>query len=308
VLVGPNGAGKSTLLKILAGVLEPQAGERVPGHNVKAGYYSQYRVDMLKPERTVLEEALDTPQRVTEQFVRTLLGSFLFRGDDVFKRVSVLSGGEKSRLALVKLLLDPPNLLLMDEPTTHLDMSSIDALAFALDQFEGTLIFISHDVYFIRALANHVVHVDTGRLTVYPGGYQYYLDKTRAESARSGLTAGNSDGRLAGVSRKSKEAEDMSGSSRKEQKRQEAEIRQARSRERKAQQGAVNRLEREIQGLEARHTELVMELEKPETYDKSGRAMEVNRELSEIQKRLGGVTSQWEAEATRLAAMEAAEA
>src|SRR5678809_1045801 len=159
VLVGPNGAGKSTLLKILGGVLQPQAGTRELGHNVKAGYYSQYRVDMLKPERTVLEEALDTPQRVTEQGVRTLLGCFLFRDDDVFKKVSVLSGGEKSRLALIKLLLDPPNLLLMDEPTTHLDMASIDALVEALKQFEGTLIFISHDVYFIRAIATKVIHI-----------------------------------------------------------------------------------------------------------------------------------------------------
>ncbi len=145
------------------------------------------------PAHTVLEEALDTPQRVTEQFVRTLLGCFLFVGDDVFKPVSVLSGGEKSRLALVKLLLDPPNLLLMDEPTTHLDMSSIDALLYALDQFEGTLIFISHDVYFIRALANHVVHINAGRLTHYPGDYQYYLDKTKAQSARAALTATGGD-------------------------------------------------------------------------------------------------------------------
>src|SRR3989442_9273566 len=189
VLVGPNGAGKSTLLKILAGVLTPQQGTRSLGHNAKAGYYSQYRVDMLNPGHTVLEEAFDTPQRLTEQFVRTLLGCFLFSGDDVFKKVEVLSGGEKSRLALVKLLLDPPNLLLMDEPTTHLDLSSIDALAYALDQFEGTLIFISHDVYFIRALANHVVHVNAGQLTHFPGGYQYYLDKSKAQSARAGLTA-----------------------------------------------------------------------------------------------------------------------
>ena len=101
----------------------------------------------------------------------------------------MLSGGEKSRLALVKLLLDPPNLLLMDEPTTHLDMASIDALAYALDQFQGTLVFISHDVYFIRALANHVVHVNAGQLTHYPGGYQYYLDKTKAASERAALTA-----------------------------------------------------------------------------------------------------------------------
>ncbi|MEW6307387.1 MAG: ribosomal protection-like ABC-F family protein, partial [Verrucomicrobiota bacterium] len=190
VLVGPNGAGKSTLLKLLAGVLPVQEGTRELGHNAKSGYYSQYRVEMLDPKRTVLEEAFDTPQRVTEQFVRTVLGCFLFRGDDVFKRVSVLSGGEKSRLALVKLLLDPPNLLLMDEPTTHLDMPSIDALLAALDQFEGTLIFISHDVYFIRSLANHVVHVNAGQLTHYPGNYQYYLDKTAALSARAGLTAG----------------------------------------------------------------------------------------------------------------------
>src|SRR3989449_10419971 len=193
VLVGPNGAGKSTLLKILAGVITPQAGTRTLGHNAKAGYYSQYRVDMLHPERTVLEEALDTPQRVTEQFIRTLLGCFLFRGADVFKKVEVLSGGEKSSLALVNLLLAPPNLLLMDEPTTHLDMSSIDALAFALDQFEGTLIFISHDVYFIRALANHVVHVNAGQFTHYPGGYQYYLDKTQAQSARAALTSPGRD-------------------------------------------------------------------------------------------------------------------
>src|SRR4029077_7702349 len=157
--------------------------------NVKADHYPQDRVDIPRAERTVLEEAFDTPQRLTEQFVRTLLGCFLFRGDDVFKQVSVLSGGEKSRLALVKLLLDPPNLLLMDEPTTHLDMSSIDALAYALDQFQGTLVFICHDFYFIRALANHVVHVNAGSLTHYPGGYQYYLDKSRAQSARSGLTA-----------------------------------------------------------------------------------------------------------------------
>src|SRR5436190_10242521 len=256
VLVGPNGAGKSTLLKILAGVLVPQQGERILGHNVKAGYYSQYRVDMLNTERTVLEEALDTPQRITEQFVRTLLGCFLFRGDDVFKKVEVLSGGEKSRLALVKLLLDPPNLLLMDEPTTHLDMASIDALAFALDQFQGTLIFISHDVYYIRAVANHVVHVNAGRLTHYPGGYQYYLDKTQASSARAALTAGaavlprdrlNHRAAASPTDRQNRQA----------LKRQEAEQRQRKARVRKTQQEIVHTLEKEIQTLESRQAELV---------------------------------------------------
>jgi ATP-binding cassette subfamily F protein 3 len=316
VLVGPNGAGKSTLLKILAGVLVPQSGERTLGHNVKAGYYSQYRVDMLNPERTVLEEGLDTPQRVTEQFVRTLLGSFLFRGDDVFKRVNVLSGGEKSRLALVKLLLDPPNLLLMDEPTTHLDMSSIDALAYALDQFEGTLIFISHDVYFIRALAKHVVHVNAGLLTHYPGGYQYYLDKTKAVSERAGLTSGSA-GTSASRARSSGPPQslnpnrrqnaggeaDASGS-RKDQKRLEASQRQARSKHRKAQEEKVSHLEKEIHDLEARQAELIAELEKSETYEKPGAAVAVNRELVGVQEQLATLTPDWEQAATRLAEMD----
>jgi ATP-binding cassette, subfamily F, member 3 len=298
VLVGPNGAGKSTLLKILAGVLVPQSGARTPGHNVKAGYYSQYRVEMLNPERTVFEEAMDTTQRVTEQFIRTLLGSFLFRGDDVFKKVSVLSGGEKSRLALVKLLLDPPNLLLMDEPTTHLDMASIDALVHALEQFKGTLIFISHDVYFIRALANHVVHVNAGRLTHYPGGYQYYLDKTRASSARAALTSGGANGEV--LSQKPAPASSRPSIDRKEQKRIEAQQRQARSNERKSQQRRVHDLEKEIQTLEARQTELTAELEKPETYTKSGRAQQINRELADAQHRLAALTPEWEAAASKL--------
>jgi ATP-binding cassette subfamily F protein 3 len=302
VLVGPNGAGKSTLLKILAGVLTPQAGAHTLGHNVKSGYYSQYRVDMLHPERTVLEEGMDTPQRVGEQFVRTLLGCFLFRGDDVFKRVSVLSGGEKSRLALVKLLLDPPNLLLMDEPTTHLDMSSIDALAYALDQFEGTLIFISHDVYFIRALANRVVHINSGTLTNYPGGYDYYLESTKALSARAALTApGKSSSQARRWEGERPAGANDGGLTRKAQKRQEAEHRQGRSRKRKAQQEIVTRLEGEIHDLEARHSQLVSELELPETYEKPGRAVEVNRELLGIQDRLAALTPAWEKEATRLA-------
>src|SRR5437660_4474129 len=136
------------------------------------------------------------PNPVSEQTARTVLGSFLFRGDDVFKTVAVLSGGEKSRLALVRLLLDPPNLLLMDEPTTHLDVGSIDALIGALKQYHGALIFISHDVHFIRAIATSVLHITAsptgaaGRLTPDPGDYDYYLDKSKATSARTALTAG----------------------------------------------------------------------------------------------------------------------
>jgi len=247
---------------------------------------------------------------VTEQFVRTLLGSFLFRGDDVFKKVDVLSGGEKSRLALVKLLLDPPNLLLMDEPTTHLDMSSIDALAYALDQFEGTLVFISHDVYFIRALANHVVHVNAGRLTPYSGGYQYYLDKTQATSARAALTTpGDMHGRLTNnqpADPASKAEGNGSGSqlSRKDQKRIDAEQRQARSRQRKVQQQLVHGLEKQIQDLEKRQAQLIADLEKQETYESPGLAQQINRDLVAIQRHLAELNPKWEQAATALAAME----
>ena len=308
VLVGPNGAGKSTLLKILAGVVIPQSGTRTPGHNVKAGYYSQNRVEMLNPAHTVFEEAMDTPQRVTDQFVRTLLGCFLFQGDDVFKKVNVLSGGEKSRLALVKLLLDPPNLLLMDEPTTHLDLASIDALAYALDQFQGTLIFISHDVYFIRALANHVVHVNAGQLTHYPGGYQYYLDKTKALSERAALTAGSGGASPASPTNSGRRGTPPSEGAqtslnRKDQKRLEAGQRQARSGQRKAQQQLVHQMEKEIQQFETQLTELTAELENPATYEKPGRAAQVNREMVHVQERLAELNPEWEAAAGKLAAL-----
>ena len=300
VLVGPNGAGKSTLLKILAGVLPVQSGAREPGLNTKVGYYAQHRVEMLNADRTVLEEALDTPQRVSEQLVRTVLGSFLFRGDDVFKSVGVLSGGEKSRLALVKLLLDPPNLLLMDEPTTHLDMASIDALIHALEHYEGTLIFISHDVYFIRKLARHVLHVDAGKLTPYHGDYQYYLEKSAATSAQAALTAGAGKAATPAVV-----PADRSRVKDRERKRLEAEARQARSRERQALQHTVRELEKEIARLEELQKEFTAELENPETYQKPGRAVTVNRELSAVTEDLARTVADWEEAGTRLGELEA---
>ena len=133
---------------------------------------------------------MSIPNPLPEITTRTILGSFLFSGDDHFKKVAVLSGGEKTRLGLVKLLMNPPNLLLMDEPTTHLDMASIDALIEALKQYQGTLIFISHDVYFIRALAETVLHISAGKLTQYSGDYDYYLEKSGALSEKTGLIAG----------------------------------------------------------------------------------------------------------------------
>jgi len=287
VLVGPNGAGKSTLLKLLAAKLEPGQGECGLGHNVTAGYYSQYRVEMLDPKRSVLDEALDTDAKVTEQAVRTLLGSFLFSGESVFKKVSVLSGGEKSRLALVKLLLNPPNLLLMDEPTTHLDISSIDALVEALKQFEGTLVFISHDVHFIKTLANKVVHVADGKLTPYLGDYQFYLHKTQAESARAALTAGGGKGKPKGKSKA------KGGKSKHESPRARMQ----------KQQKVVAKLEKQIAETEERQVELQKELELPETWNDGKRSAELNRELTTIKERVVELTEAWQAEAEKLEAL-----
>ena len=299
VLVGPNGAGKSTLLKLLAQVLTPQAGVHKLGHNTKFGYFAQHRAAMLDPKQTVFQTALDTPQRITEQSIRTVLGSFLFRGDDIYKPVSVLSGGEKSRLALVKLLLDPPNLLLMDEPTTHLDLASVDALIEALKQYQGTLVFISHDVHFIRALSTHVVRVEAGTLRHFGGGYQYYLDKT-AQSARSALTSSSFSKNLTAPRAAVPQVD------RKEQKRLEAAQRQARSNKKSEIQKRIATLEKEIADLEAKERDYAAELEKPETYHSGGRATQINRELSHVTDRLAAATAEWEKAGAQLAEFDAA--
>jgi ATP-binding cassette subfamily F protein 3 len=296
VLVGPNGAGKSTLLKLLAGVIEPRAGTRTLGHNVRVGYYAQNRVETLHLGHNVLEEAFNTPQPLPEVTIRTVLGSFLFSGDDVFKPVPVLSGGEKSRLSLVKLLLDPPNLLLMDEPTTHLDLASVDSLVGALKQYSGTLVFISHDVYFIRELANHVVQVRDGRLTHYPGNYQYYLDKTAAQAAAvAGLPALAVGTEENAVGRAERE---------RERKRQEAEARQARYRLRRDKAEKVQALEREIHDWEIKEAALTAEMQDPASYQQPGRASELNCEFHEARERLRALMAQWEEAAADLNAFD----
>ena len=177
-LVGPNGAGKSTLLKMIAGVLEPDAGTRKLGHQVNLGYFSQTRLDVLNPARTVFEELVSATERsVPQAQMRTLLGVFNFKGDDVFKPVRVLSGGEKSRLILAKLLINPPNFICLDEPTTHLDIDGVEALTSCFQKYEGTLCFISHDLFFVKNIANHIIEVNPGELKNYHGNLDYYLEK-----------------------------------------------------------------------------------------------------------------------------------
>jgi len=319
VLVGPNGAGKSTLLKILADEVPINAGTRELGANVTLGYFAQNRADNLKLDASVFDNVMElrTAQNdLTEGKVRSILGAFLFRKDDVFKKVSVLSGGEKSRLALARMLVDPPNFLLMDEPTTHLDIPSIDALIRALKDFNGTLIFISHDVYFIRQLAEKVLHVYSGRLTPYAGNYDYYLDKSRAGDERAALTAGFTNARpeqarenpKSSAGNPKSQSTNPNGNTTAKPK-PDFKAQKAAKKERQATlrklRTAVGEAEKRIANLEPQQAELTAQLEDPATYEEAGKAQHLNRELTAVTDMLGAANQDWETAATKLAEMEA---
>ena len=298
VLVGPNGAGKSTLLKILAEQVPIESGERELGHQVSVGYFSQQRVDLLNLENSVLDEAMEkVKSQVHTQDVRGMLGTFLFRGDDVFKKVKVLSGGEKSRLALVKLLLSPPNLMLLDEPTTHLDMPSIDAVIQALKDYTGTLIFVSHDLHFIRALAKRTIRIESGRSTDFPGDYDYYLWKSGSASEKGGLVEGLRDARPTEHSAGPGKNKAVSA---KERRRINAESQKKARQEKNKMEQRVARLEKEILSLEEEQTEVNELLANPESYNDPEKGKALNEKAARIARRLKERNYEWEIEAGKL--------
>src|SRR5262249_6052843 len=180
-LVGENGAGKSTLLKMLAGVLPPDKGSRTVGHGVSLHYFAQHQAETLNPEHTVLESLAEVSSQAEMNFLRGIAGAFLFSGPDQEKPIKALSGGERNRVALARMLVEPANTLLLDEPTNHLDPSSVDVLTDAVTDFPGTIVFISHDPTFLARIATRVVDIEEGKTRDYLGDYEYYLWKKAQE-------------------------------------------------------------------------------------------------------------------------------
>ena len=280
-LVGVNGAGKTTLTKLITGQIFPQKGRVDLGKRTQIGYYAQHRISALDLESTVYDEVLKTAANKHIPRIREVLGVFLMSGDDVTKKIKVLSGGEKARVSLAKILLSPVNFLIMDEPTNHLDMPSVEALESALDTYKGTLLMISHDRYFLDKLVHRVVEVKDRHLEVYTGNYSYFLEKRNRGLVSKNLTEDSAT--LKTVSRKTKE-----------QKRAEAESRQVVSKRRNQLQKEVDSLELKINKLEAKKNEMEQILAKPETYKDPTSSVALQKDYTSAKKELEKSYENWE--------------
>ncbi|MDR3280370.1 MAG: ABC-F family ATP-binding cassette domain-containing protein [Synergistaceae bacterium] len=276
-LVGVNGAGKSTLMRILSGTEAPDSGSVKLGHNVKLAYFSQESAQNLDYSHTIWEEASRTGSTMTEAARRSLLGAFLFSGDDIKKPVSVLSGGEKSRLALFKLMLSDSNFLILDEPTNHLDMNSREIFQHALLQYGGTLLLVSHDRFFLDNLALRVLEIRDARMRSYPGNYSYFIERRAA--AMTTTT----------VSLSEPETADL-----KEKRRLEASERNRLYRERKVFLDRIAPVEAEISKSEARRDEIDSLLCRPEALAETGRVQNLMIERGEIEETLASDYALWE--------------
>jgi ATP-binding cassette subfamily F protein 3 len=281
-LVGVNGAGKSTLIKLLAGTEPLTAGEFKLGHNVQSDYFAQDQYKELDPEARILEDLGEMSPSSTQTELRSLLGCFLFSGDDVFKRIGVLSGGERNRYALLKMLLHPANFLLLDEPTNHLDIRAKDVLLEALEKYTGTVVFVSHDRYFIDKLSTRVFEIGDGEVEIYPGNYEDYLwrkqggaAELQAQTAKTaGLTAAPTNGNQPPVP-------DVA----------EAKTKRMNPMKRKQMEDRLHELEREIAQTEAAIARCETQMQNFVSVEETQR---LGQKLSESKANLQGLMKEWE--------------
>jgi len=285
-VLGVNGAGKSTLVKILAGLIEPDHGAVTLGHNVTLSYFGQHQAQELDHRYTILETLNHVDNDLSVTQTRSLLGAFLFRGDDVDKKVGVLSGGEKSRVALARMIATPANLLILDEPTNHLDIVSQEVLQEAMRQYDGSIIVVSHNRRFVDSFAGKVLEIKNGRGTIFDGNIAYYLHKTRAGQTPSPLPAATRQSRESTPEKPGKKGKDL--------RRAQAELRQQKNRELGPLKKTAARCEQEIEQMENRKSQLEQAMADPETYKDQERFAELNKEYGSIEQKLKHGYSEWE--------------
>jgi ATP-binding cassette subfamily F protein 3 len=290
-IVGVNGAGKSTFARMLAGVEPLSGGERIVGHNAILSYFAQHQAEELDMSKEVLQIVEEVATGDIRTRLRSLLGSFLFRGDDVFKKVRVLSGGEKSRLALAKMLLQPSNVLIMDEPTNHLDMRSKQVLQLALAEFEGTFLIVSHDRAFLDPLVTKVIDIAHGTITTTLGNVSDFLAKKK----RTSLDA-------ARQTSEQQNASQTPGMSEKERRRMEAERRQQLSKKNQPLKKRLQEIEKKIGNLEQRKNEIEIRMADPDFYKSGSEVKQVAAEYKEVQIRLDAFLLEWTDVSDRMAA------
>jgi len=285
-MVGINGAGKTTLTRLIAGEFRPQKGSLKLGNQVKAGFYAQHQIQALHPENTVFDEVASTAATGFISKIRQALGIFQFGDDEIDKKIKVLSGGEKARVSLAKILLSPVNFLIMDEPTTHLDITAREALEDALADYDGTLLLISHDRYFLDKLVSRVIELKDGRMDEYHGNYSYYLWKRDRELDSTESQPGET----------APQASVIPGWRTKEQKRKEAEARQEVSRERDLLQKSIIKIERDIEESESRLKAIETRLANPETYRDGTDIAGLNRDYAELKQHIKKLYESWESQ------------